>query len=230
MTTGDRIKKRRNELGMTQEELAKKLGLQKSAIAKYEKGRVINIKHSTISNMAKIFHCTPAYLMGWNEEYTDTQETLDDQLFDLIADRDAQQEKIYELMKNCFDNNDICVLQQYRNLSNNCKIMLLQYLNRLYQQAANEEAELRNENEDGWSVKRTAYTCVCLTPEMHGSVTVWEEQEDAWRDAKERAEDLVQENPSVLKCKKVYDGYEVLDRTTNTAIRLYKVFEAQELE
>lgn len=34
MTTGDRIKKRRNELGMTQEELAKKLGLQKSAIAK----------------------------------------------------------------------------------------------------------------------------------------------------------------------------------------------------
>ena len=230
MTTGDRIKKRRNELGMTQEELAKKLGLQKSAIAKYEKGRVINIKHSTISNMAKIFHCTPAYLMGWNEEYTDTQETLDDQLFDLIADRDAQQEKIYELMKNCFDNNDICVLQQYRNLSSNCKILLLQYLNRLYQQAANEEAELRNENEDGWSVKRTAYTCVCLTPEMHGSVTVWEEQEDAWRDAKERAEDLVQENPSVLMCKKVYDGYEVLDSTTNTAIRLYKVFEAQELE
>lgn len=168
--------------------------------------------------------------MGWDEEYADTQETLDDQHFDLLADREAQQEKIYELMKNCFDNNDIYVLQQYRNLSNNCKIMLLQYLNRLYQQVANEEAELRNENEDGWSVKRTAYTCVCLTPEMHGSVTVWEEQEDAWQDAKERAEDLVQENPSVLKCKKVYDGYEVLDRTTNTAIRLYKVFEAQELE
>lgn len=100
----------------------------------------------------------------------------------------------------------------------------------IHLQVAKEESELRNEKEDGWSVKRTAYTCVCLTPEMHGSVTVWEEQEDAWRDAKERAEDLVQENPSVLKCKKVYDGYEVLDKTTNTAIRLYKVFEAQELE
>lgn len=73
----------------------------------------------------------------------------------------------------------------------------------------------------------------CFATEESGcesSVTVWEEQEDAWRDAKERAEDLVQENPSVLKCKKVYDGYEVLDKTTNTAIRLYKVFEAQELE
>lgn len=79
-------------------------------------------------------------------------------------------------------------------------------------QAAKEESELKNKNYEGF-VKRTAYTCVCLTPEMHGSVTVWEEQEDAWRDAKERAEDLVQENPSVLKCKKVYDGYEVLDKT-----------------
>lgn len=229
MTTGDRIKKRRNELGMTQEELAKKLGYaSRSSVNKVEKSRELSNKKVKLYSDA--LKCTPAYLMGWDEEYADTQETLDDQHFDLLADRDAQQEKIYELMKNCFDNNDICVLQQYRNLSNDCKIMLLQYLNRLYQQAANEEAELRNENEDGWSVKRTAYTCVCLTPEMHGSVTVWEEQEDAWRDAKERAEDLVQENPSVLKCKKVYDGYEVLDRTTNTAIRLYKVFEAQELE
>lgn len=229
MTTGDRIKKRRNELGMTQEELAKKLGYaSRSSVNKVEKSRELSNKKVKLYSDA--LKCTPAYLMGWDEEYADTQETLDDQHFDLIADRDAQQEKIYELMKNCFDNNDIYVLQQYRNLSNNCKIMLLQYLNRLYQQVANEEAELRNENEDGWSVKRTAYTCVCLTPEMHGSVTVWEEQEDAWRDAKERAEDLVQENPSVLKCKKVYDGYEVLDRTTNTAIRLYKVFEAQELE
>lgn len=229
MTTGDRIKKRRNELGMTQEELAKKLGYaSRSSVNKVEKSRELSNKKVKLYSDA--LKCTPAYLMGWDEEYADTQETLDDQHFDLLADREAQQEKIYELMKNCFDNNDIYVLQQYRNLSNNCKIMLLQYLNRLYQQAANEEAELRNENEDGWSVKRTAYTCVCLTPEMHGSVTVWEEQEDAWRDAKERAEDLVQENPSVLKCKKVYDGYEVLDKTTNTAIRLYKVFEAQELE
>lgn len=112
-----------------------------------------------------------------------------------------------------------------------CVVLYIHHCDQMkYQQVAKEEAELENENEDGWSVKRTAYTCVCLTPEMHGSVTVWEEQEDAWRDAKERAEDLVQENPSVLKCKKVYDGYEVLDRTTNTAIRSYKVFEAQELE
>jgi repressor LexA len=48
MTMGDRIKELRTEAGMTQEELADKLGMQKSAIAKYENGRVENIKQSTI--------------------------------------------------------------------------------------------------------------------------------------------------------------------------------------
>ena len=110
MTIRDRIKQRREQLGMTQEELAKKLGLQKSAIAKYEKGRVINIKRSTIVNMAEIFHCTPTYLMGWNEE------TLDKRFSDLIVNREIQPEKIYELMKNCFDNDSIYLLQAYMHL------------------------------------------------------------------------------------------------------------------
>lgn len=55
-------------MGYTQEELGEKLGLQKSAIAKYENGRVENIKRSVIANMARILECSPAYLMGWNEE------------------------------------------------------------------------------------------------------------------------------------------------------------------
>ena len=52
---------------MTQEELASKLGLKKSAIAKYENGRVENIKRTTIEEMARIFNCNPSYLMGWDE-------------------------------------------------------------------------------------------------------------------------------------------------------------------
>ncbi|MCE2603759.1 helix-turn-helix domain-containing protein, partial [Pseudomonas aeruginosa] len=47
----DRIKSRRLALGYTQEELAEKVGLQKSAIAKYENGRVENMKRSMIEKM-----------------------------------------------------------------------------------------------------------------------------------------------------------------------------------
>lgn len=67
MTMAERIKERRLQMAYTQEELARKLGLQKSAIAKYENGRVENIKRSVIADMANILECSPSYLMGWDE-------------------------------------------------------------------------------------------------------------------------------------------------------------------
>jgi len=68
MTMSTRIKEKRTALKMTQEELASKLGLQKSAIAKYENGRVTNIKRTTIQKMAEIFDCSPSWLMGLDDE------------------------------------------------------------------------------------------------------------------------------------------------------------------
>lgn len=68
MGMAERIKERRNYMGFTQEELGEKLGLQKSAIAKYENGRVENIKRSVIADMARVLDCSPAYLMGWDRK------------------------------------------------------------------------------------------------------------------------------------------------------------------
>ena len=67
MDMGEIIKNRRLEMGYTQDELAKMLGLQKSAIAKYENGRVENIKRSVIQKMAAVLECSPAFLMGFEE-------------------------------------------------------------------------------------------------------------------------------------------------------------------
>ena len=52
MEIGEKIKTARIEKGLTQEELGKLVGLQKSAIAKYENGRVVNIKRSTLQKLA----------------------------------------------------------------------------------------------------------------------------------------------------------------------------------
>ena len=69
MKMGDVIKKLREEKGITQEQLGEVIGVQKSAIRKYEKGEVENIKRSSIQKMAEYFGVTPCYLMGWEETY-----------------------------------------------------------------------------------------------------------------------------------------------------------------
>lgn len=60
MNIGEKIKKARRAKGMTQEELGELLGVKKSAVAKYENGRVVNIKRSTIKKMSNILGLSPA--------------------------------------------------------------------------------------------------------------------------------------------------------------------------
>lgn len=62
------IKKRRIEIGMSQEELAEKLGYKsRSTIAKIEAG-VNDITQSKIISFAKALNTTVGYLMGDDEE------------------------------------------------------------------------------------------------------------------------------------------------------------------
>nr|DAU32963.1 MAG TPA: Repressor protein CI [Caudoviricetes sp.] len=59
------IRDRRIKLGMSQEELAKKLGYKsRSTIAKIETGKV-DLPESKIKSFADALNTTPAYLMGW---------------------------------------------------------------------------------------------------------------------------------------------------------------------
>ena len=64
---GKRIREKRESLGMTQEELAAKLGYKnKSSIAKIETG-ANDIVQSKVVEFANILHTTVAYLMGWED-------------------------------------------------------------------------------------------------------------------------------------------------------------------
>ncbi len=71
MKMGEIIRKLRLERGMTQEQLGKVIGVQKSAIRKYENGSVQNIKRSSIKKLADFFGVSPSYLLGYAEEETD---------------------------------------------------------------------------------------------------------------------------------------------------------------
>jgi transcriptional regulator with XRE-family HTH domain len=68
MTIGERIKKRRMELGMSQETLAKKIGYSsRSSINKIELD-VQQLRQSKIKAIATALNTTTSYIMGWDEK------------------------------------------------------------------------------------------------------------------------------------------------------------------
>ena len=74
MEVGYIIKKARTEKGMTQEELAEKVGVKKSAVAKWENGRVSEIKRSNLKNLADALGLDPNQLLGNTEQSQLIQE------------------------------------------------------------------------------------------------------------------------------------------------------------
>ena len=73
---GDKIRERRKELNMTQEELAYKLGYStKSAINKIEMG-VNDVKQSKICDFALALDCSPEYLLGLRVEVSEPSKDL----------------------------------------------------------------------------------------------------------------------------------------------------------
>lgn len=67
ISSGEKIKELRLLSGMSQEELGRRIGVQRAAIQKYEKGTVENIPIKTIENIANVFDVSPTYIVGWCE-------------------------------------------------------------------------------------------------------------------------------------------------------------------
>ena len=67
MSVGKRIKERRKEIGMSADELGKRLGKDRSTIYRYEKGEIENLPLDILEPIAAVLQTTPQYLMGWEE-------------------------------------------------------------------------------------------------------------------------------------------------------------------
>lgn len=76
MTFGEKILKIRTERGMTQEELAKRLGYRsRSSIAKIEKGER-DVPRRMIGDLARALGTDPSALMGWGESEEESFDEL----------------------------------------------------------------------------------------------------------------------------------------------------------
>ena len=88
MDIGQKIKSARLAKGMTQQELGELLGVQKSAIAKYESGRVVNIKRSTLKKISDILGIRPSELIF--DANTNPKE-MAERHFEMIMDEDLSE-------------------------------------------------------------------------------------------------------------------------------------------
>ena len=92
MEIGERIKARREELGMSQDELARMVGYKwRSSINKIELGGQ-RLPQKKIVEIARALRVTPSYLMGWEDNVyiDDNGETQ------LVAELTAVQEELME--------------------------------------------------------------------------------------------------------------------------------------
>lgn len=73
MTVGDRIRNRRQELGMTMEELADKIGVKRWTVNKYEKDE-IDMKLSTIKQLHNVLDIS--YIDLLDDDNSEDREVL----------------------------------------------------------------------------------------------------------------------------------------------------------
>ena len=71
MTTAERMKLRRKELGLSAEYVADKLGCSAATIYRYEKGDIEKMPLDILKPLSFILCTSPAYLMGWDDSVED---------------------------------------------------------------------------------------------------------------------------------------------------------------
>lgn len=106
-SVGERIKRLRKNMGLTQSDLAEKLNLECAAVSKYETNRVPLTQESLIK-LADIFNVSTDYLLGLNENKTLNQPieiaaSTKDKL-DISALSDKGKEYIIDLVERMTNN------------------------------------------------------------------------------------------------------------------------------
>lgn len=94
---GEKILKRRTELGLTQEDLADRMGYKsKSSINKIELG-LNDIPQSKVVKFSEVLNCSIAYLMDWEEVQKNNDIQTD------IVVRMRTDEEFYEVIKRIYE-------------------------------------------------------------------------------------------------------------------------------
>ena len=68
MTTGERIKQLRMDLGLSADELGALIGKDRSTIYRYERGEIDKATIDVVPPLARALQTTPQYILGWDKK------------------------------------------------------------------------------------------------------------------------------------------------------------------
>ena len=119
MTIGERIKKRRLELGLSADDVAEQLNKNRATVYRYESSYIEKLPITVLEPLAKVLQTTPAYLMGWvNNEATQKKNDVitdiilklrtDSELLDMVQDiseLSAEQRSAVQTLLSAFNSN-----------------------------------------------------------------------------------------------------------------------------
>lgn len=91
MSIGRRIKQRRKEMKISADELAKRLGKDRSTIYRYEKGDIENMPIDILEPIATALNTTPSYLMGWDNAVENFPQEMAERHAEMVMDEDLNE-------------------------------------------------------------------------------------------------------------------------------------------
>lgn len=85
---GERVKKRRTELNMNQQDLAERIGYKNKQTISYIENGSRNCTQDQIIALSKALNCTIEYLMGWEKD-----DTIEGMIIELTEEASVMDEK-----------------------------------------------------------------------------------------------------------------------------------------
>lgn len=76
MTIGEVVTKRRRELGLTLEDVGKRVGVTKATVLRWESGAIHNMKRDKIAALAAVLQLDPSVFVLPSEVLTEEEKTL----------------------------------------------------------------------------------------------------------------------------------------------------------
>lgn len=106
MTIGEKIHDLRIKHNMTMDDLARELGVQRSAINKYEKGIVVNLKRSTISSLCRVFGVSSSYFLDDEDTHSEANNVPEIRIVSGMMEKmtKEQQEQVVNVLRAMFAN------------------------------------------------------------------------------------------------------------------------------